>query len=96
MPSDVTDDMLENVIDDFVSNKVYDQGPKGSTCHQKAKKTQVHGYHGKKKTKKRVQVIKFILFCSLSPKGPDKFHFVYIRRSSVRFCFYFSSFLRKN
>ena len=49
MPSDVTDDMLENVIDDFVSNKVYDQGPKGSTCHQKAKKTQVHGYHGKKK-----------------------------------------------
>ena len=50
MPSDVTDDMLENVIDDFVSNKVYDQGPKGSTCHQKAKKTQVHGYHGKKKS----------------------------------------------
>ena len=39
MPSDVTDDMLENIIDDFVSNKVYDQGPKGSTCHQKAKKT---------------------------------------------------------
>ena len=50
MPSDVTDDMLENIIDDFVSNKVYDQGPKGSTCHQKAKKTQVHGYHGKKKS----------------------------------------------
>ena len=39
MPSDVTDDMLENVIDDFVSNKVYDQGPKGSTCHQCRQKT---------------------------------------------------------
>merc|ERR1711977_418987 len=50
MPEDVTDDMLENVIDDFVSNKVYDQSPKGSTYHQKAKKTQVHGYHGKKKS----------------------------------------------
>ena len=39
MPEDVTEEMLDNVIDDFVSNKVYDQGPKGSTCHQCRQKT---------------------------------------------------------
>jgi len=39
MPEDVTEEMLDNCIDDFVSNKVYDQGPKGSTCHQCRQKT---------------------------------------------------------
>ena len=39
MPEDVTDEMLDNVVEFNVSQKIYDQGPKGSTCHQCRQKT---------------------------------------------------------
>ena len=39
MPEGVTDEMLDNVVEYNVSQKIYDQGPKGSTCHQCRQKT---------------------------------------------------------
>ena len=39
MPKGVTDEMLDNVVEYNVSQKIYDQGPKGSTCHQCRQKT---------------------------------------------------------
>ena len=39
MPEDVTDEMLDSVVEFNVSQKIYNQGPKGSTCHQCRQKT---------------------------------------------------------